>query len=185
MASEALDTITRLDFDVIFMDVQMPEMDGLTATGKIREGERQTQSHLPIIAMTAHAMNGDRERCLNAGMDGYIPKPINGQELEKAIAGALYGRDAAQVGKSSKTHEQDAAPNSTISWDVHRLWNGWAATKSFSMRSWGFSWKRPQTDDYIATCNSRGKRSGYRKDSPQSKRRVGIPGSFRSLKESA
>jgi len=113
----ALDILTRLDFDAILMDVQMPEMDGLTVTEKIRAGERQTRLHVPIIAMTAHAMKGDRERCLQAGMDGYISKPINGRELEKAIAGALYGRDATQVSKSSKTHEQDAAPNSAISWD--------------------------------------------------------------------
>jgi two-component system sensor histidine kinase/response regulator len=115
---EALDTLARLDFDAIFMDVQMPEMDGLTATEKIREGERQTRLHMPIIAMTAHAMKGDRERCLEAGMDGYISKPINGRELEKAIAGALYGQDATQAGKSSKTHEPDVAPDSAISWDI-------------------------------------------------------------------
>jgi len=115
---EALDILTRLDFDAIFMDVQMPGMDGLTATGKIREGERQTRLHMPIIAMTAHAMKGDRERCLEAGMDGYISKPINGRELEKAIAGALYGEDATQAGKSSKTHEPDGAPDSAIFWDI-------------------------------------------------------------------
>jgi CheY-like chemotaxis protein len=113
----ALDILTRLDFDAILMDVQMPEMDGLTATEKIRESESQTRLHTPIIAMTAHAMKGDRERCLEAGMDGYISKPINGRELKKAIAGALYGRDATQVGQSDKTHEQDVAPNSAISWD--------------------------------------------------------------------
>jgi two-component system sensor histidine kinase/response regulator len=115
---EALDIFTRLDFDAIFMDVQMPEMDGLTATEKIREGERQTRLHMPIIAMTAHAMKGDRERCLEAGMDGYISKPINGRELEQAIAGALYGQDATQASKSAKTQEQDVVPESKISWDI-------------------------------------------------------------------
>ena len=71
------------------MDIQMPEMDGLSATRKIRESERATRRHLPIIAMTAHAMKGDRERCIEAGMDGYVSKPISSQEVEEAIAGVL------------------------------------------------------------------------------------------------
>ena len=72
-------------FDIILMDVQMPEMDGLQATTRIREREFSTGAHIPIIAVTAHAMKGDRERCINAGMDGYIAKPINPGELAKAI----------------------------------------------------------------------------------------------------
>jgi CheY-like chemotaxis protein/HPt (histidine-containing phosphotransfer) domain-containing protein len=115
---EALDAIARHGFDAIFMDVQMPEMDGLKATEKIREGERQTQLHMPIIAMTAHAMKGDRERCIEAGMDGYISKPINGRELEEAIAGALHGWDDTRVGKSSETPKQDAVLDSAITWDI-------------------------------------------------------------------
>ena len=81
-----LELLARRRFDLVLMDVQMPEMDGLTATRKIRESERRTHLHLPIIAMTAHAMKGDRERCLEAGMDGYLTKPINSQRLEEAIA---------------------------------------------------------------------------------------------------
>ena len=73
-------------FDVIVMDVQMPEMDGLEATAEIRRWERTTGKHVPIIAMTAHAMKGDRERCLEAGMDGYTSKPIRIKELEQAIS---------------------------------------------------------------------------------------------------
>jgi CheY-like chemotaxis protein len=72
------------------MDIQMPEMDGLTATRKIREQENSRGVHLPIVAMTAHAMAGDRELCIDAGMDAYITKPINLQRLEDAIASAIY-----------------------------------------------------------------------------------------------
>lgn len=64
-------------YDIIFMDIQMPEMDGFESTGKIREHEQQKEKHTPIVALTAHAMKGDREKCLHAGMDEYITKPIN------------------------------------------------------------------------------------------------------------
>ena len=72
-------------FDVILMDVQMPGMDGLQASTLIRERELATGAHIPIIAVTAHAMKGDRERCLAAGMDGYITKPISPAELAETI----------------------------------------------------------------------------------------------------
>jgi two-component system, sensor histidine kinase and response regulator len=72
-------------FDLILMDVQMPEMDGLAATGAIREQEKSAAKHIPIIAMTAHAMVGDRERCLAAGMDDYVSKPISAKDLFGAI----------------------------------------------------------------------------------------------------
>jgi len=82
---EAVDFAAVEDFDIILMDVQMPEMDGLTATAVIRQREKATGKHVPIFAMTAHAMAGDRERCLEAGMDGYLSKPIRTQELVSVL----------------------------------------------------------------------------------------------------
>jgi signal transduction histidine kinase/DNA-binding response OmpR family regulator len=87
---EALDAVSRQPFDLILMDVQMPEMDGLAATAAIRARESSTGAHTPILAMTAHAMKGDRERCLAAGMDGYIAKPIKSADLFEAIESAFY-----------------------------------------------------------------------------------------------
>ena len=83
---EALSAVQAGKFDLIAMDVQMPEMDGLDATSAIRSWEKAAGTHIPIMAMTAHAMKGDRERCLAAGMDGYTSKPIRIRELEQAIA---------------------------------------------------------------------------------------------------
>jgi two-component system, sensor histidine kinase and response regulator len=78
---EAVDKMQLGHFDVVLMDVQMPEMDGFEATAAIRNVEKQSGNHVPIIAMTAHALVGDRERCLAAGMDGYISKPFKIEEL--------------------------------------------------------------------------------------------------------
>jgi CheY-like chemotaxis protein len=85
----AVDAIKTDRFDLVFMDIQMPEMDGLEATAAIRAHEQRTGEHIPIIAMTAHALNGDRERCLAAGMDGYVSKPIRVAELDRAIERVL------------------------------------------------------------------------------------------------
>jgi PAS domain S-box-containing protein len=82
---EAVDLVRHQEFDLVLMDVQMPDMDGLEATRIIREMEAATPRRLPIIAVTAHAMAGDRQRCLDAGMDDYVSKPIDPVELEAAI----------------------------------------------------------------------------------------------------
>jgi len=74
------------DFDLILMDIQMPELEGLAATGQIRQREQVTGKHIPIVAMTAHAMAGDRERCLQSGMDDYLTKPVQRQELLGVLA---------------------------------------------------------------------------------------------------
>ena len=96
----ALLLLATQPFDLVLMDVQMPEMDGLTAASKIRESERSTPFHLPIIAMTAHAMKGDRERCIEAGMDGYVSKPISAELLEEAIAGVMGEGDETATAKA-------------------------------------------------------------------------------------
>jgi PAS domain S-box-containing protein len=88
----ALEMLESQAFDVILMDVQMPEMDGFEATAAIRRSEAVSGTRIPIIAMTAHAMKGDRERCLAAGMDGYISKPVQAEELLK-ITEALAADD--------------------------------------------------------------------------------------------
>jgi two-component system, sensor histidine kinase and response regulator len=91
VASNGREALTILEeaafagFGCVLMDVQMPEMDGFACTALIRDRERVTRSHLPIVAMTAHAMNGDEARCLAAGMDGYLSKPIQPDTLFKLI----------------------------------------------------------------------------------------------------
>jgi PAS domain S-box-containing protein len=82
---EALALLEAQHFDLVLMDVQMPEMDGFEATEAVRKKEIRTGGHMPIIAMTAHAMKGDEERCLEAGMDGYVPKPVTAEQLFGAI----------------------------------------------------------------------------------------------------
>ena len=83
---EVLDCLEKDEFDLVFMDLQMPVMDGLTATAGIREREGRSGGHIPIIAMTANAMKGDKERCLEAGMDGYVSKPVKPSNLGEAMS---------------------------------------------------------------------------------------------------
>jgi CheY-like chemotaxis protein len=113
---EAVNLVSEFPgFDLILMDIQMPEMDGFQATAAIRELERQGAPRIPIVAMTAHAMKGDRERCLQGGMDGYISKPVQSKILYEtidAITGVTAtapasGHDAASRVSSSAVVDLD------------------------------------------------------------------------------
>ena len=97
---EALEATEQRTFDVVLMDLEMPEMSGLEATAAIRRREQRTGMHIPIVAMTAHAMIGDREKCLAAGMDAYVSKPIRADELYAALENVTLkpSDDAIQTG---------------------------------------------------------------------------------------
>jgi CheY-like chemotaxis protein len=95
---EAVTLYERGAFDMILMDVQMPDMDGFEATGEIRARESAAGEHIPIVALTAHAIKGDRERCLEAGMDDYLTKPVRPSDLSAAIRRAsIQNADRAGV----------------------------------------------------------------------------------------
>ncbi len=95
---EAVRALEKQEFDLVLMDVQMPELDGFEATARIRAQERAGGKHQTIFAMTAHAMKGDRERCLSAGMDGYISKPLNSAELLNLLDNVPRSGPPALVG---------------------------------------------------------------------------------------
>jgi two-component system sensor histidine kinase/response regulator len=105
---QALAALEKEKFDLVLMDMQMPEMDGFEATLAIREKEKGGEMRQPVVALTAHAMKGDRERCLAAGMDGYLSKPIRPQELDEILEGYAASRRGA--GDSNRTPE----PSKTI-----------------------------------------------------------------------
>ncbi|HEV2687773.1 MAG TPA: response regulator, partial [Bryobacteraceae bacterium] len=89
---EALCALEHESFDLVLMDVQMPEMDGLETTAILRAREQSTGGHLPVLALTAYAMKGDQDRCLKAGMDGYVSKPVRPDELFTAIEQVLAAK---------------------------------------------------------------------------------------------
>ncbi len=117
---EALAAFESQDFDVVLMDVQMPDMDGFEATAAIRRQERHSGRHIPIIAMTAHALKGDRERCIEAGMDGYVAKPVHAEQLLAAVEGAQTARHtgAGEASTVTATIVEDPRPDSNIDWDA-------------------------------------------------------------------
>jgi CheY-like chemotaxis protein len=103
---EVLESVERQSYDVILMDVQMPEMDGLEATKIIRTREADKGKHVPIIAMTAHALKGDRKLCLDAGMDEYISKPIRIQQLAEKFALVVGGHEGESMKDCSSDNGQ-------------------------------------------------------------------------------
>ncbi len=109
---EAVDAFEGGCFDLILMDVQMPEMDGLEATRLIREKEAEGNKHIPIVAMTAHAMKGDREECLAVGMDDYLSKPFKPKELYSIIEKVAFGpsgKKRQKVFSSNRLYEEHEA----------------------------------------------------------------------------
>jgi PAS domain S-box-containing protein len=118
---EGLAALDKTAFDMALMDVQMPVMGGFEATAAIREKEKSTGGHIPIVAMTAHAMKGDRERCTQAGMDGYVSKPVKAQELLRAVEAALGLADpGAAPGATPADSAADASPREPDPAPAHR-----------------------------------------------------------------
>jgi two-component system, sensor histidine kinase and response regulator len=107
---EAVKAVGEVPYDLILMDVQMPEMDGFEATAAIRQQETESDKHIPIIALTAHAMSGDKEHCLAAGMDEYVSKPIKPHEVEAAIK-KLLSHSHQEAISVIKVTGQDSAFN--------------------------------------------------------------------------
>ena len=115
----AIDAYRSQTFDLILMDVQMPVLSGFDATAAIREIERHTGAHVPIVAMTARAMKGDRERCLQAGMDDYMSKPIQGQHVMEVIWRTLSS-SAGRAGCVARPLPSMRAPRSRWSAAITR-----------------------------------------------------------------
>ena len=117
---EALLLLERQSFDIVLMDVQMPEMDGFTAAKQIREKEKSTGLHLPIVAMTAYAMKGDRERCIAAGMDEYVSKPINAERVAAAMSNALRGARTSAIEEGKSTREPETLHEIAAGWSMEQ-----------------------------------------------------------------
>ena len=115
---QAIEEAQKGIYQAVLMDVQMPVMDGLEATRKIREHEQQSGAHLPVIALTAHAMPGDRERCLQAGMDDYLPKPLS--------KGGLFAVLAHYLASTALVADGDPVSRQHIV--EHLIESGWQVT---------------------------------------------------------
>jgi signal transduction histidine kinase/DNA-binding response OmpR family regulator len=121
---EAVRALVDSTYALVFMDCQMPEMDGLTATGLIRKAELKTGRHIPIIAMTAHAMEGDQEKCISAGMDDYISKPVEPSELKIILEKWLPSSQLAEISGTYKALQESTAISGTpinIPWLLERF----------------------------------------------------------------
>ena len=114
---KALAQLESGNFDLVLMDLQMPEMDGFEATQSIRAGEKETHAHIPIIAMTAHAMKGDRQRCLEAGMDDYVAKPVRVRQLFDTIERVLLPTEAQPEAQGEEVAGEDVASDNLVDWD--------------------------------------------------------------------
>ena len=131
---EAVAKSGTTSYDLILMDVQMPEMDGFEATAAIRQRERTTGGHIPIVAMTAHAMAGDRERCLEHGMDGYVSKPLRTDELMATIDG-LFAPEQTRSTIDGETLVADFGHNPTVLAEVIRVFLSDAPGQAAALRA--------------------------------------------------
>jgi len=113
----ALDRMRHCEFDLILMDLQMPEMDGYETVKIIRELERDTGRHIPVIALTAHAMSEDRDRCLAAGMDNYLTKPLRHKELEEVLEKYVKTPKMATAAQVERLPAGTATPPSVLAWE--------------------------------------------------------------------
>src|SRR4029077_6715470 len=111
---QAIASLEKHSFDLVLMDVQMPELGGLEATQAIREKEKASGTHVPIIAMTAHAMQGDRERCLAAGMDGYIAKPLDPKKFLQTVEAVGVDGAAATAGADDGKGPEDSLDSEAL-----------------------------------------------------------------------
>jgi CheY-like chemotaxis protein/HPt (histidine-containing phosphotransfer) domain-containing protein len=110
----AVEAVNQNSFDLMLLDIQMPELDGFEVIESVRRREQIAGGHLPVIAMTAHSMKGDRERCLQAGMDDYVSKPIRPAELFAVLDRVLAGRPASEAPLAAPTEPEMLVDPATL-----------------------------------------------------------------------
>ena len=136
---KAVSAVQEGEFDAVLMDVQMPELDGLQATREIRHWEQSRDRHIPIVAMTAHAMKGDRERCLEAGMDAYVSKPLRPRDIAEALA-SLFPEAMHSI--PSRPDDSDTTSDDAVSSEA-------AMTGNASIIDWQHALAATQGDDSL------------------------------------